>query len=63
MEAVLTAAVALLDEAGASALTFRALATRLGTGVGTIYWYVSNKDELFDRATDHAVGAILTGVE
>ena len=63
MEAVLTAAVALLDEAGQSALTFRALASRLGTGVGTIYWYVSNKDELFDRATDHAVGGILTAVE
>jgi AcrR family transcriptional regulator len=63
MEAVLTAAVALLDEAGASALTFRALAARLGTGVGTIYWYVTNKDELFDRATDHAVGGILTAVE
>ncbi|MDT7839624.1 TetR/AcrR family transcriptional regulator [Streptomyces justiciae] len=63
MEAVLTAAVALLDEAGQSALTFRALAARLGTGVGTIYWYVSSKDELFDRATDHAVGAILTAVE
>ncbi|NUR67278.1 MAG: TetR/AcrR family transcriptional regulator, partial [Streptomyces sp.] len=63
MEAVLSAAVALLDEAGQSALTFRALASRLGTGVGTIYWYVSNKDELFDRATDHAVGGILTAVE
>ncbi|SEN80958.1 TetR/AcrR family transcriptional regulator [Actinacidiphila rubida] len=63
MEAVLTAAVALLDEAGESALTFRALAARLGTGVGTIYWYVSNKDELFDRATDHAIGGILTAVE
>ncbi|MFI9833617.1 TetR/AcrR family transcriptional regulator [Streptomyces sp. NPDC051913] len=63
MEAVLTAAVALLDEAGQSALTFRALASRLGTGVGTIYWYVSNKDELLDRATDHAVGGILTAVE
>ncbi|WP_328498952.1 TetR/AcrR family transcriptional regulator [Streptomyces sp. NBC_00414] len=63
MEAVLTAAVALLDEAGGSALTFRALATRLGTGVGTIYWYVSNKDELLDRATDHAIGGVLTVVE
>ncbi|MBQ0854608.1 TetR/AcrR family transcriptional regulator [Streptomyces sp. BH-SS-21] len=63
MEAVLTAAVALLDEAGGSALTFRALATRLGTGVGTIYWYVSNKDELLDRATDHAIGGVLTAVE
>ncbi|MCX4238743.1 TetR/AcrR family transcriptional regulator [Streptomyces sp. NPDC020707] len=63
MEAVLTAAVALLDEAGGSALTFRALAARLGTGVGTIYWYVSNKDELLDRATDHAIGGVLTAVE
>ncbi|MFJ6699547.1 TetR/AcrR family transcriptional regulator [Streptomyces sp. NPDC091272] len=63
MEAVLTAAVALLDEAGGSALTFRALATRLGTGVGTIYWYVANKDELLDRATDHAIGGVLTAVQ
>lgn len=63
MEAVLTAAVALLDEAGGSALTFRALAARLDTGVGTIYWYVANKDELLDRATDHAIGGVLAAVE
>lgn len=63
MEAVLNAAVALLDEAGGSALTFRALAARLGTGVGTIYWYVQNKDELLDRATDHAIGGVLAAVQ
>ncbi|MGY0490485.1 TetR/AcrR family transcriptional regulator [Streptomyces sp. WG-D5] len=63
MEAVLNAAVAVLDEAGGSALTFRALAARLGTGVGTIYWYVQNKDELLDRATDHAIGGVLAAVE
>ncbi|WP_123666670.1 TetR/AcrR family transcriptional regulator [Actinocorallia herbida] len=63
MEAVLAAAVGLLDEAGPSALTFRALATRLGTGVGSIYWYVASKDELLDRATDHAVGEVLAAVE
>ena len=63
LEAVLTAAVALLDEAGASALTLRALATRLGTGVGSIYWYVSGKDELIDRAVDHVLGTVLTDVE
>ncbi|MFF7445784.1 MULTISPECIES: TetR family transcriptional regulator [unclassified Streptomyces] len=63
MDAVLTAAVALLDEAGGSALTFRALAARLGTGVGTIYWYVANKDELLDRATDHVIGAVLATLE
>jgi AcrR family transcriptional regulator len=63
MEAVLTEAVALLDEAGESALTFRALATRLGGGVASIYWYVSSRDELLDRATDHVVGELLTDVE
>jgi AcrR family transcriptional regulator len=55
--------VALLDEAGESALTLRALATRLGTGVGSIYWYVSGKDDLLDRAIDHVLGGALTAVE
>ena len=63
IEAVLTAAVALLDEAGEPALTLRALATRLGTGVGSIYWYVSSKDDLLERAIDHVLGGVLTAVE
>ena len=63
MEAVLTEAVALLDEAGESALTFRALAARLGTGVGSIYWYVASKDELLDRAADHVLADVLTATE
>ncbi|MFG2600798.1 TetR/AcrR family transcriptional regulator [Streptomyces sp. NPDC048462] len=63
MEAVLSAAVALLDEAGAPALTLRALAARLGTGVGSIYWYVSGKDDLLDRAIDHVLGGVLATVE
>lgn len=63
MDAVLTEAVALLDEAGESALTFRALASRLGGGVASIYWYVASKDELLDRATDFVLGGVLTSVE
>src|SRR5690242_15924254 len=63
MDSVLTEAVALLDEAGAPALTFRALAQRLGGGVASIYWYVESKDELLDRATDHVVGAVLADIE
>lgn len=63
MESVLTEAVALLDEAGASALTFRALAQRLGGGVASIYWYVASKDELLDLATDHVMGSVLAEVE
>ena len=63
METVLTEAVALLDEAGESALTFRALAGRLGGGVASIYWYVSSKDELLDRATDHVLESVLATTE
>ncbi|WP_202238788.1 TetR/AcrR family transcriptional regulator [Actinacidiphila reveromycinica] len=63
MESVLTEAVALLDEAGEPALTFRALAQRLGGGVASIYWYVANKEELLDRATDHVIGSVLADVE
>lgn len=63
MESVLTQAVALLDEAGAPALTFRALAQRLGGGVASIYWYVANKDELLDLATDHVIGQVLADIE
>jgi len=59
----LTEAVALLDGAGEPALTFRALAARLGTGVGSIYWYVSSKDELLDRAADHVLADVLTDTE
>jgi AcrR family transcriptional regulator len=63
MEAVLTEAVRLLDSSGEKALTFRALAARLGGGVGSIYWYVQGKDELLDRAADHVMGAMLEATE
>ena len=63
LEAVVSEAVALLDEAGEQALTFRALAGRLGGGVASIYWYVENKEELLDRATDHVVAGVLADTE
>ena len=63
MESVVAEAVALLDEAGDSALTFRALAARLGGGVASIYWYVSSKEELLDRASDHVLAGVLEDTE
>lgn len=63
MEAVLTEAILLLDEAGEPALTFRALAARLGGGVGSIYWYVQSKDELLDRAADYALESVVADTE
>lgn len=59
----MTKAVAILDEAGDSALTFRALAARLGGGVGSIYWYVSSKGELLDKAADFVMDGVLTDTE
>ncbi|MCU1537120.1 MAG: TetR family transcriptional regulator [Humibacillus sp.] len=63
LEAILTEAVALLDTSGEPALTFRALAARLGGGAASIYWYVSSKNELLDRAADHVLGEVLVAVE
>ena len=53
---IVDAAVQVLDVAGESGLTFRALAARLRTGAGAIYWHVANKSELLVAATD----AVLT---
>ncbi len=63
MESVMTEAVRLLDEAGEPALTFRALAARIGGGVASIYWYVDSKDELLDRAADHVMDRVLTDTD
>ncbi|CDR10246.1 TetR/AcrR family transcriptional regulator [Streptomyces iranensis] len=58
-ERIVEAAVELLDTAGESGLTFRALTERLATGPGAIYWHVADKDELLDAATGAVVAAAL----
>ena len=54
-DAIIDAAVALLDADGEAGLTFRALAARLATGAGAIYWHVADKDDLFTAASDAIV--------
>lgn len=56
---IVAEAVALLDASGEDGLTFRALAERLQTGAGAIYWHVDGKDELLAVATDALVDATL----
>jgi AcrR family transcriptional regulator len=56
---IVAAAVELLDAGGEAALTFRALATRLATGSGAIYWHVANKDELLAATTDHVIAGVV----
>jgi AcrR family transcriptional regulator len=58
-ERIIGAAIELLDRAGESGLTFRALAERLATGPGAIYWHVTGKDELLSAATDAVVADTL----
>jgi len=63
LDSVLAEAVAILAESGAPGLTIRALATRLGGGAASIYWYVSGRDELLDLAADSVLAAVLTEVD
>jgi AcrR family transcriptional regulator len=58
-ERIVKAAVELLDAAGESALTVRALAERLSTGSGAIYHHVGNMGELLQAATESVVTAAL----
>ena len=60
---MLAEAIAILDESGEPALTFRALAARLGGGVASIYWYVASRDELLERATEEVMGQVLADSE
>ncbi len=58
---IVDAAIELLDEGGERALTFRALAARLATGSGAIYWHVANKRDLLAAATDDVLGRVVAG--
>jgi AcrR family transcriptional regulator len=61
-ERIVEAAVEILDTEGEGALTFRALAARLATGSGAIYWHVANKRELLAAATDDVIAGVMTDV-
>jgi AcrR family transcriptional regulator len=49
---IVAAAVELLDAHGVEGLTMRRLADRLGAGAMSLYWYVDNKEDVFDLALD-----------
>lgn len=58
-ERIVAAAVEILDTHGETGLTFRALASRLATGPGAIYWHVADKDTLLAAATEHVISGAL----
>jgi AcrR family transcriptional regulator len=61
-ERIVEAAIEILDADGEGALTFRALAARLATGSGAIYWHVANKNDLLAAATDDVIAGVMAGV-
>jgi AcrR family transcriptional regulator len=61
-ERIVAAAIEILDAGGESALTFRALAARLATGSGAIYWHVASKNDLLTAATDDIIARVVTDV-
>jgi AcrR family transcriptional regulator len=61
-ERIVEAAIEILDADGESALTFRALAARLATGSGAIYWHVANKNELLMATTNNVIARVMADV-
>ena len=61
-ERIVEAAIEILDAHGESALTFRTLTARLGTGAGAIYWHVANKNDLLAATTDDVIARVMTDV-
>ncbi|GAA3730233.1 TetR/AcrR family transcriptional regulator C-terminal domain-containing protein [Plantactinospora mayteni] len=57
-EQIVRTAIELLDAEGAAGLSMRRLGTRLGSGATSVYWYVTNKDELLELAVDEVMGEV-----
>jgi AcrR family transcriptional regulator len=59
-EALITAAVRIIDADGLDALTVRRLAGELGVAAMTVYSYVRSKDELLDLVIDRVAADVAT---
>jgi AcrR family transcriptional regulator len=58
IEAIVNAAIEVLDDGGVAGLSMRSVALRLGTGAASLYAYVSGKDELLELIFDELVGTV-----
>src|SRR5919204_4918516 len=57
-EAVVDAALRVLDRDGAEGLSMRRVAEELGSGPASLYWHVASKDKLINLLVDRVVGEI-----
>jgi AcrR family transcriptional regulator len=55
-DAIVQAALRLLDRDGLDALSMRRVADELGTGAASLYWHVGSKDGLLDLVFDRVIG-------
>src|SRR2546421_422619 len=65
-DAIVAAAIGLLDREGLSALSMRRLGEELGAGAASLYWHVGSKDGLLDLVLIDRVNGFTvaeTGVE
>ena len=58
-DAIVGAALAILDADGVDALTIRRLGQELGTGAASLYWHIAGKDELGELVYDRIMGEIV----
>ena len=52
------AAIDLADGGGLEAVSMRRIAARIGSAPTSLYWYISNKEELYELMVDAAIGLI-----
>jgi AcrR family transcriptional regulator len=55
-DAIVEAALTVLERDGLAGLSMRRLAQELGTGAASLYWHVGNKEELLGLILDRIVG-------
>ncbi len=57
-DAIVAAAIGLLDREGLAALSMRRLGEELGAGAASLYWHVGSKDGLLDLILDEIIGEV-----
>ena len=57
-EAIIEAALAIVDTEGLDALTMRTVAAALRTGAASLYAYVGSKEELIELVVDRVIGEV-----
>lgn len=61
-EAIVEAAMRIIDAEGLGAVSMRRVAQEFETGAASLYAYVANKDELFDLVVDWMMGEVASAV-